>query len=504
MGHLQIASPVRRSISARAAASMVWLLPAAAVFAAIVLRLRTFENADVSWLLTLAENLLDGRRDFIEVNPPGAIFAYVPAVWLARIVGITPEATCDLLVLFLAAVSLGLVLLLLDPRYVGLRKVPVVTTGAVAILLVLPIYTFGEREHLCVLLILPWTAALATRLGARTPGRWPLLAAGLACGLCIMIKPHFVLNVGILSGILAWRRRSWRMLFTLENCAAALLLILYGTIVWMEFPEFFVQTLPSVAAVYVPNRLDLATMLFASVSILWACSIAMIAMTGAFRRCDALTGVLLVMSGVSYFSFLLQGKGWPYQSYPAMSFALLALVMQLGSDDEAIAANSRRYRALDLLFALGIFCAGLVWFNVQYPRDTLAIVQMIDGIAPRPGIALVGGDMSIGFPITRLVHGRWAQRSVSRWMAASAYRLRSQPGTDPNVAAAMARYEALDRSMLRDDIRANRPEILLIEAKAEEPFDWSTWARVDPELASELNAYELVKQIDDVQIWRRR
>jgi hypothetical protein len=507
---------------------MVWLLPAAAVFAAIVLRLRTFENADVSWLLTLAENLLDGRRDFIEVNPPGAIFAYIPAVWLARIVGITPEATCDLLVFLLAAVSLGLVLLLLDPRYVGLRKMPVVTTGAVAIFLVLPIYTFGEREHLCVLLILPWVAALATRLGARTPGRWPLLAAGLACGLCIMIKPHFVLNVGILSGILAWRRRSWRMLFTLENCAAALLLFLYGTIVWMEFPEFFVQTLPLVAAVYVPNRLDIATMLFDSVSILWACSIAMIAMTGAptmlfdsvsilwacsiamiamtgaFRRRDALTGVLLVMSGASYFSFLLQGKGWPYQSYPAMSFALLALVMQLGSDDEAIAAHSRRYRALNLLFALAIFCAGLVWFNVQYPRDTLAIVQTIDGIAPRPGIALIGGDMSIGFPITRLVHGRWAQRSVSRWMAASAHRLRSQSGTDPNVAAAMERYEALDRSMLRDDIRANRPEILLIEAKAEEPFDWSTWARVDPELASELNAYELVKQIGDVQIWRRR
>jgi hypothetical protein len=319
-----------------------------------------------------------------------------------------------------------------------------------------------------------------------------------------MIKPHFVLNVGILSGILAWRRRSWQMLFTLENCAAALLLFLYGTIVWVAFPEFFVQTLPLVAAVYVPNRLDLATMLFASVSILWPCSIAMIAITGAFRRRDALTGVLLVMSGVSYFSFLLQGKGWPYQSYPAMSFALLALVMQLGSDDEAIAAHSRRYRALNLLFAFGIFYAGLVWFNLQYPRDTLAIVQTIDGIAPRPGIAMIGGDMSIGFPITRLVDGRWAQRSVSRWMAASAHRLRSQPGTDPNVAAAMERYEALDRSILRDDIRANRPEILLIEAKAEEPFDWGTWARVDQELASELNAYELVKQIDDVQIWRRR
>jgi hypothetical protein len=80
-----------------------------------------------------------------------------------------------------------------------------------------------------------------------------------------------------------------------------------------------------------------------------------------------------------------------------------------------------RPRVLNLLFALGILYAGLVWFNVQYSRDTLAIVQTIDGIAPRSGIAMIGGDMSIGFPITPLVHGSWARRSVSRWMAASAH-----------------------------------------------------------------------------------
>src|SRR5262249_41079625 len=68
---------VRRSFFARAAASAVWLFPAVVVIAAVLLRVRSLENADVSWLLTLAEKLLDGRRDFIEVNPPGAIFAYI-------------------------------------------------------------------------------------------------------------------------------------------------------------------------------------------------------------------------------------------------------------------------------------------------------------------------------------------------------------------------------------------------------------------------------------------
>jgi hypothetical protein len=493
-----------RSILAKAAGYGPWLLLAAVALAAIALRLHNLENADTSWLLTLTEKLLDGRHDFVEVNPPGAIFAYVPAVWLARISGIQPEAACDVLVFLVAAVSLGLASLILGPRFFEQRNVPVVAAGVAAVLLVLPTYTFGEREHLCVILILPWVAALAVRFAGSTPDLRLLAGAGLACGLCIMIKPHFIMNVGVLSFILAWRLRSWRMLFTLENCAAALVLLLYGAILWTQFPDFLARTAPMVAAVYVPDRLDLPTLVFASVSILWACVMWLTVMTGAFRQGDTVPIVLLAMSCVSYFSFLLQGKGWPYHSYPAIAFAFLALAIRLGTGDAAMSTRAKGVRVLNLLCALAMFYVGFIWFNVKIPRDTWAIVRTIDKIAPQPTIAMIGGDMSVGFPITRLVHGTWAQRSVSLWMAGSALRRKSLPDTDLQVAAAMDQYETLDRSMVRDDIRLNRPDILLVEAKASAHFDWLKWARTDPLFASTLDAYEFVEQVDDVQIWRRR
>jgi hypothetical protein len=504
MNYIDSTASVRASLFTKAAASVVWLLPAAVVVGAILLRVRALENADVSWLLTLAEKLLDGSRDYIEVNPPGAIFAYIPAVWLARTFGISPESASDVVVFLLAAISLGLASLILGPRHVDLRGRPVVTAGAVATLLVLPIYTFGEREHLCVLLILPWAAAIVARIEGRIANKSLLVSAGLACALCVMVKPHFILVVGVLSCALAWRMRTAWALFTLENCIAASLLALYGAILWTEFPEFLSQTMPLVTAVYVPNRLDIPSMLLDSGSILWMCIIAMIAVAGAFRRCDVLTGVLLTMSAVSYFSFLLQGKGWPYQSYPAISFAFLALVIQLDRVEESVPSRGLGIAALNLLFAIAIFCAGLVWFNVQYPRHTQAIVETIEKIAPRPTIAMIGGDMSVGFPITRLVQGTWAQRAVSRWMAANAYRIRTELSVAPDVAAAMARYETLDRSMLRDDIVSKRPDILLVEADPTQSFDWLVWARADPQLAAALDDYDLVKQIDDVQIWRRK
>jgi hypothetical protein len=494
-------------MAAGAAPSLVWLLPVAVVGAAIWLRVNSIENADVSWLLTLAEKLLDGRHDFIELNPPGAIYAYLPAVWLARILHVSPEATCDALVFLLTALSLGLVAYVLGRRFAARHDLALVTTAAVAILLLLPDHTFGEREHLGVILILPWTAALAVRLEGARPASRLLAAAGVACGLCVMIKPHFILNVGVLSLVLAWRTRSWKMLFTLENCIAAVMLLLYGVAVWVAFPDFLLHTAPMAAAVYVPNRLPLATLTSAFVSVLWVSictlSVALIALMGTFRRGATLSPVLLAMSAVSYFSFLLQGKGWAYHSYPAIGFALLALAVQLGWSD-ATTARSTLYRALGVACAAVMFAGGMAWFSSQFPRDTAAIAQAVTDIAPRPKIAMIGGDMSIGFPVTRLVHGRWSERPPSQWVTAGARRLTSQGGIDPPRAAALERYEAFDRGTLRDDILMNRPDILLVESKRTQPFDWLDWARADPQLASALDDYALVKQIDDVQIWRRR
>ncbi len=358
MGHVDIASPRRRSVFTNAATFSTWLLPAAVVLAAIVARLHSLENADVTWLLTLAEKLLDGHHDFIEVNPPGAIFTYIPAVWLARLFGIPAEVTCDALVFLVAALSLGSVSLLLGQKFVERHEMPLVIAGAAAILLLLPAHTFGEREHLGVMFILPWTAVLAVRLGASTPDAWLRVCAGIGCGLCVMIKPHFIVNVGVLLVIVAWRMRTWGLLFAAENCAAALVLLLYGLIVWTKFPDYLVETAPMVAAVYVPDRLDLATLLAAPGSILWAGTIALIITTGALRRDATLPALLLLMSCASYFTFLLQGKGWPYQSYPAISFAMLAVVMQLARNDETIAPRVRLLRVLNVVGALAVFYIG--------------------------------------------------------------------------------------------------------------------------------------------------
>jgi hypothetical protein len=500
MGTIEFAYSAGKTLSARKA--LGWLLPLVVGVAAVAWHLQRGANADVSWLLTVAERLADGRRDFVEFNPPGSIFTYLPAIWLARLSGLSPEEACDLVVAAVAALSLGLGSLALGPRFAARHDGPLLATVAVIVLLALPAYAFGEREHFGAMLLLPWIAVLAAQLDGATPPRWLRVCAGIAGGLSIVVKPHFALGVALLVAISLWHRRSVRSLFSTENLAAAAVIVVYGATLWLWFPDYFIDTVPMAAAVYVSDRLDLWTLLFAPVSILWVCSLRLTIIAGGARR--ALPAILLAMSAVGYFLFLLQGKGWAYQSYPAIAFVLLALTVQLATTDAPAAAWPAVGRVAAGLAAFAMFAVAALWFDSAIRRDTAAITTAIEKIAPRPAIAAITADLSVGFPVARMVHGRWAQRTPSLLIAASVRRRKHSGDLDPATLARIEPYEILDRGRLRDDIRANRPDILLVEDKASEPFDWIAWARRDPQFATVLDGYVFAQQIDDVQIWRRK
>jgi hypothetical protein len=508
MGTIELAHSPERAVSARSV--LAWLMPLAVAAGAVVWQTRLGANSDVSWLLMVGDRLADGHRDFIEFNPPGAIFTYLPAIWLARLTGLSPETACDFVVVAVAASSLALGAFALGRGFAARHNAPLLATVAVVILLVVPAYAFGQKEHFGAMLLLPWVAVVAARLDGSTPPPWLRVCAGIAGGLCIVVKPHFMLNIGMLAAISTLCQhphqrgyeRSWRMLFGAENLAAAAVIVIYGAVLSLAFPDYFTETAPMMAAAYVGDRLDWKTLVFAPVSILWASITVLTLVAGGFRRQRALPAVLLAMSAVSFAVFLMQGKGWAYQSYPAIGFGLLALTLQLGSTDAAIAQWPVIGRVAAGLAALAMFGVAELWFDTTRPRDTAAIADAIEAIAPHPAIAAITADLSIGFPLTGMVHGRWAQRTPSLLIAASVRR--RKPELDPATLAGIEPYEILDRDRLRDDIRANRPDILLVEDKKSEPFDWLAWARRDLAFAAVLDGYAFVRQIDDVQIWRRK
>lgn len=503
MGYFDTAPSFNQTTSPAAVAPPLglWLLPAVTVMIAVVLRVPIIPNTDVTWLLTLAERVLDGHRDFLEINPPGAIFTYIPAVWLSRLIGVSAEVIGTVILFLAAIVSAGSALALLGRTFSDRFRLPLLATGVAAILLILPSYTFAEREHIGTILILPWITLLALRLNGAAPSIWPRICIGIGCGLCMVIKPHFIVVVAALSTFVVWRRQSLRPIFAAENWAIAVVLLVYGLTLWVAFPDFLLHTAPIISTVYVPDRHDLLTLLLLPGSFLWF-FISLIGAAGGLRQRDAVSDLLLVGSAAAFLTFLVQGKGWPYHTYPAISLAMLALLMKVTHRAHGAATLGVQFL---LAFALvAAFGCGILWFNVENPRDVRALARAVERVSPpRPKIAVITGDMSVGFPLTRMVRGEWVQRSAYLWMAFGSLRLKDRAANRQSVAV-LEGYEALDRAALLNDIVQNQPDILLVEAKGSPFVDWMAWARTDARLARALDTYDLADQVDDIQIWRRR
>ena len=136
-----------------------WLAILAVFAAAALLRWALPFNVDVSWWLTLSERMLDGQRlyvDIFETNPPMAVSVYWLSVALARATGIRPEVMTDGLILVLIAASLALTWRILQHAcWRGRASGRALAVWAAVLLGVLPMYDFGQREHLALIAMLP-------------------------------------------------------------------------------------------------------------------------------------------------------------------------------------------------------------------------------------------------------------------------------------------------------------------------------------------------------------
>ena len=107
-----------RDRPAIAAAMGRWLVLALLFGSALWLRHAVAANTDVSWLLTAADKVMTGGRlyvDVIETNPPIAVLAYMPALWLGRAFGVPAETVVDALMFLAIFGSLGIVIKILQP-----------------------------------------------------------------------------------------------------------------------------------------------------------------------------------------------------------------------------------------------------------------------------------------------------------------------------------------------------------------------------------------------------
>lgn len=477
-----------------------------AVFAlALIGRAFIPTNADVSWLITIGEKVLDGAQpyiDFIEVNPPASILLYLPAVALARILHLSPEFVVGALVFVAAGVSLFIsARIAAHGRLLNRSDIAPLAALFAAALLVLPMQTFGQREHIALIAFIPALAVYALRAERKPVALHWAIAAGIGAGLAVIIKPHLVLAVLFAASAAAIHARSWRSLFAVENWIAGIAALGYAALVLVAYPAFLSDVVPLVAMVYVPVRTPLVRLLTEFATPIFIAALALIWWLKRGAAFAAPFGLLVAAAFGFAAAFYVQQKGWPYHSYPMLALALIAAVIALfhPSPNDAVPQRfASRTKRLSAAAIIALF-AGAACFWLNLALDLRGLARTIEASAPRPTMLNISSDIAVGHPLVRDLRGSWVSRVCSQWITTGAL-IRTRRGADAATAAHLSAYAERDRALLVEDIARGKPDIILVDRIR---FDWLRWAMADAALARQLGDYTELATIDKVLVLRR-
>ncbi|MBV9633684.1 MAG: hypothetical protein JOZ40_03560 [Methylobacteriaceae bacterium] len=489
-------------------------LPFAVLVLAVVVRSAGTTCADVSWLLTVGEKVLAGARpyvDIIETNPPASFLIYMPGIVIARIVGIAPETAVTGLVFVAALGSLALAWCILDEATLRRRpSEPLLLATALFLLLIMPAYVFGQREHIATIVVLPMLAAYAARVqGARVNAGFAILA-GLGAGVAIALKPYFAFPVILPLPYLAMRLRAgtkgWvAAALTIEMVTAGLAVVGYLASVLLFFPAFVGDVLPAVAAVYVAAKMSLLQFATNPALILSAAILLTLRLIGRGSFGEPATVVLMLAAAGFLAAMLIQFKGWPYHGYPAIALGLLAcarlvvqgLVPSSAEPQQGAPASPSPRLVVAAVTVVAIGCLGTFYFadDDQIP----GLATMVARVSPpRPKIIALSGGVGLGHPLTRSIGGEWATRQGSQWILASLGPLLDDANLDPARRARLLDYEKGAREMLAEDISRNRPDVVLVQNDA-----WRAWIASHAEIKASLEGYREAAKVSGVSILLR-
>lgn len=491
--------PAARGV--RQTSLLPWLAIIVLFIAAAAMRHVVAANTDVSWLLIAGERWLDGQRlysDVLETNPPMAMLVYIPGIIVARALGIPAEIVVDGLLFAAIALSLAITAAILrNSSALGPSRRWPFAALAVAVLAVLPVQVFGQREHIAVIELLPALAVLALRMKRETPPVWAIAIAGLGLGLALSFKPHFAIAVLGCLGVAALHLKSYRPFFVPENFIAVAVIAGYGACIVWFFPEYFTVIAPLVRDVYTIG-LPFDRMLEKPVVPLWGIALIGTMLLKRGRELDS-TALLLIAASLGFgLVYFLQRKGWPYHSYPMMAFALLAFGCAMTRrDDGAVLGRGRLAGAAAALAAL--FVLSMIWFN--HALDARPLQAAVARLGQHPTILAISGNAGIGHPLTRAVGGVWASRQQGLLVASYDRYLRETGSPDQQTLSLLDGYAAREREGLIADFRKYRPTIVLVDHLT---GDWGSWMRESPELVDLLKGYRLSETVMDVDIYVKR
>lgn len=216
-----------------------------------ILQSHYFINWDTSWLTHLATRLSKegiNTYNFFEINTPMSVYIYLPAVLIAKTFSLSNIIAVRIYVLMLALLSIFICSKLLSKESIFTKNNILITLAT--IFCILPVNQFGQREHIFLILIMPYLFLTIARLSNQPIYFYFAIIVGLLGGIGFAIKPFFLAPLFIIESYIVFKNKSFRSLLRAELITIGLVLFIYILSIINLQSEYLTQILPLATKYY--------------------------------------------------------------------------------------------------------------------------------------------------------------------------------------------------------------------------------------------------------------
>lgn len=360
----------------------VWVYLVSIFILGIIFQSHLVMCCDAAWLIHAARELLAGGtyfNNFFEVNPPMAIYIYIPVIFIAKITQLSLLLSFYVYIFSLAIVSFMFCNFLINKI---LPSSPWIMRNGLKIgialsYVILPIHAFGQREHIMTLLIMPYVFSLQLEINDTPISTWQKILSGLMAGIGFCIKPFFLVAFVACELYFIVRKRSLTKIFRTENLLVGLISFAYFASIFILTPDYISKVLPIVSPIYYSYAtFPFFTIIFTIFSLYWL--LTNIAYFALRKTCHykTLLDVFAISTNIFLIIYLMQRTTWYYHLYPMLVFASLLNMLLFTEVWEKQCFDSRKI----LCKKNWVFCSifGLMLGLWEFTFNNISLVIQAD------------------------------------------------------------------------------------------------------------------------------
>lgn len=441
-------------------------------FLVYFIQMQLFLNSDVASLLYDTELFLSGGtyvKDFFETNPPMIFILYSPIVFLQKMTALNVNSLTYIYIIFIALFSLAFCSVLIDKI---ISKKDYFLKNAILIVLlfvflIIPINDFGQREHLLLIMAIPYLFMVAARAKHVSIHIVEASFAGLMAGLVFSLKPFFLFPIVfvelylmvIKKNIWSWIRVDFLILLTV--------MISYVVYVYLCHPLYFNVMLPMISQFYFKGTQETWLVFFSEPKVIFSFIVA-----GCyflfFKKNDfnELTQVLFLALVGFILAFVVPRSAWGYHVLPAYGIALLLSVIciyEIWSSE----INQKLLKTKELVFiALASFAMPIAIYykEIQYTIDVQKINRFFAEIKKMPYRSIYcfsASTAGVCFPVVTMHKREFSGRFPMFWWLMGLRKIELEYGGSHRLPANILNEKNYFIDAIAYDLDHYKPELII-------------------------------------------